>query len=372
MTYHRPAWVEVDLGAVQANVRSLRSLLGPRTQFMAVVKADGYGHGGVQVARAALSAGASRLGVAMVEEAYALRAAGIREPIQLMVEPPESSVGLLIEHDVIPAVYSASFVQAYDRTSRQAGKVGRYHLKVDTGMNRVGVRAEEAASFAASLQLLDSVALEGTFTHFATSEVPGDWDFERQIERFNTTLAEMRTEGLDPGIVHSANSAATILHPESHFDMVRCGIAVYGLHPGPATRGRVDLTPAMAVKAEVSRVKRIGLGEGVSYGLIYRAAAPTTVATLPVGYADGVHRVLSERMHVLIGGRRCRQVGRICMDQLMVEVPEGLDVRLGDQAVLIGTQGGESIFMDELAEQAGTINHEIACSLSLRLPRRFL
>jgi alanine racemase len=191
------------------------------------------------------------------------------------------------------------------------------------------------------------------------------------MTRFGTAAEAMKTEGVRPRLLHAANSAATILHPESHFGMVRCGIAIYGLHPAPATYGTIDLRPAMSVKARVSFVKRIGLGDGVSYGLTWHAAAPTTIATLPLGYADGVHRVLSNNMVVLIGGRRCRQVGRVCMDQLMVEIPPGVEVRPGDEAVLVGEQRGERIVMDELAEAAGTINYELACGFALRMERSY-
>jgi alanine racemase len=179
----------------------------------------------------------------------------------------------------------------------------------------------------------------------------------------------MKTEGVDPGIVHAANSAATILHPQSHFGMVRCGIALYGLHPSDATHSVVDLEPVMSVKARAVLVKTIGMGEGVSYGLTYRAAAPTTIATLPLGYADGVHRMLSNEMQVLVAGRRAQQVGRICMDQLMVEVPRGCDAHAGDEFVIAGTQRNGRIEIDELAARAGTINYEIACAFGMRLPR---
>lgn len=372
MTYRRPAWVEVDLGAVTENVRALRAMLSSSTSFMAVVKADGYGHGAEAVARTALAAGASRLGVATVEEACALREAGIAAPIQLMAEPPGESASLLVANDIIPAAYTPAFVQALDRAARRVGKVASFHLKVDSGMNRVGVRAEDAPVLAANLQLLDSVRLEGTFTHFATAEIPGDWDLANQLERFTEALGRMRAEGVNPGIVHAANTAATVLHPETHLDMVRCGIGIYGLHPADSTKSGVDLVPAMSVKARISFAKRIALGEGVSYGFAYRAVSPATVATLPLGYADGVHRALSDRMEVLIGGRRCRQVGRICMDQLMVEAPEGLTVRPGDEVILVGRQGSESLTLDDLAREAGTINYEMACSFSLRMPRHFV
>lgn len=369
MTSTRWAWAEIDLDAIANNVRALNALTPPETLFMAVAKSDGYGHGAVQVARAALAAGADRLGVATVDEALQLRGAGIDAPLHVLSEPPATSAELLLEHDIIPTVTTREFALEMGRTAAARGMTARYHLKVDTGMHRIGVAAEDAPRFAAELKGVPGLALEGTFTHFATADVPGDWDFDRQMERFTDTLAAMRTEGVDPGIAHAANSPATILHPESHLDMVRCGVAIYGLHPSESTYGVIDLAPAMSVKARVLLVKRIPMGDGVSYGLTYRAVAPTGIATLPLGYADGVHRCLSNEMSVLVGGQRARQVGRVCMDQLMFEVPRGADVVRGDEVVLIGAQGGDRIVMDEVATLAGTINYELTCSFGMRLPR---
>ncbi len=372
MTSTRWAWAEIDLGAVEQNVRTLAALTPPDTLFMAVAKSDGYGHGAVHVVRAALAAGADRIGVATVDEALQLRGAGIDAPLHVLSEPPASSVDLLIDHDIIPTVTTREFALELGRRAAERRTSARFHLKVETGMNRIGVPAEEAPRFALGLKGVPGLEHEGTFTHFATADVPGDWDFDRQLERFTDCLAAMRTEGIDPGIAHAANSPATILHPESHFGMVRCGIAIYGLHPSESSYGVVDLAPAMSVKANVLLTKRVAMGEGVSYGLTYRAAAPTTIATLPLGYADGVHRVLSNEMEVLVGGQRARQVGRVCMDQLMFEVPRGRDVVRGEEVVLVGEQGGDRILMDEVAALAGTINYELACAFGMRLPRVYL
>ena len=369
MTSTRWAWAEIDLGAIEHNVRTLKSLTPPSTLFMAVVKSDGYGHGAVQVARAALAAGADRIGVATVDEALQLRGAGVDAPVHVLSEPPASSADLLLDHDLIPAVTTREFALDLNRAAETRMMTARFHLKVDTGMNRIGVPSAEAPRFALGLKELPGLAMEGTFTHFATADVPGDWDFDEQLKRFTDALAAMRTEGVDPGITHAANSPATILHPESHFDMVRCGIAIYGLHPAETTYAAVELVPAMSVKARAVLVKRIAMGDGVSYGLTYRAAAPTSIATLPLGYADGVHRVLSNEMQVLVGGHRAQQVGRVCMDQLMFELPRGCDVARGDEVVLVGDQDKESISMDEIAALAGTINYEMACSFGMRLPR---
>jgi alanine racemase len=372
MTENRWAWAEVDLSAIAHNTTVLKGRTVPGALFMAVVKADGYGHGAVEVARAALAAGADRLGVATVQEAVQLRRAEILAPIQLLSEPPTSTIDIILEHDLIPAVTTREFAGALGRAAAPRGVDARYHLKVDTGMNRIGVKAEDAPKFAAMLSEFPGLALEGTFTHFATADVPGDWDVSRQLKRFNDTLSGMRSERVDPGIVHAANSPATILVPDAHFDMVRCGIALYGLQPAPSTRGEIDLRPALSVKARATLVKRIGIGEGVSYGLTWHAGAQTNIATLPLGYADGVHRVLSGRMPVLFGGRRCSQVGRICMDQLMVEIPRAVEALRGDEFVLVGTQGTEEIVLDELADLADTINYELACGLGSRLERVFV
>ncbi|MBE0417064.1 MAG: alanine racemase [Coriobacteriia bacterium] len=369
MTYERWARAVIDLEAVAHNVRALKARTRPGTLFMAVVKADGYGHGALRVAHASLQAGADRLGVATVEEALQLRESGISAPIQVLSEPPASAADLLIEYDLIPTVTTRAFAEALGRAAMVAGQEAPCHLKVDTGMNRLGVRAEDAPGFASALAALPGLHMEGLFTHFATADVPGDWDFESQLARFGDVVARMRDEGVSPGIVHACNSPATILHPEAHLDMVRCGIAIYGLHPGPSTYDRIDLRPAMTVSARVTLVKRIGMGEGVSYGLTWRAAAPATIATLPLGYADGVHRILSNRMEVLVDGVRCAQVGRVCMDQLMIEVPRTANVEEGDEAILVGTQGEQRILMDEVAESAGTINYEMACAFGMRMPR---
>ena len=261
---------------------------------------------------------------------------------------------------------------ALQEAARSANRTAKIHLKVDTGMNRIGVRAEEACALARAVRALPGLALEGVFTHFATADDPAGCEFVRQVERFDGAVRGLRADGIDVGLVHAANSAATILQAGVHYDMVRCGITVYGLHPSSATCERIRLVPAMSVKARVSLVKRIGAGEGVSYGFTYHARAPETIATLPLGYADGVHRTASNKMAVIINGTVCRQVGLVCMDQLLAVVPEGIEVRAGDEAVLVGAQGQAEITMDALARAAGTVSYETACAFAMRLPRRYV
>jgi alanine racemase len=369
VTKNRWSWAEIDLSAITANVVNLKALTERGTLFMAVVKADGYGHGAVRAARAALGGGTDWLGVATIAEGMQLRKAGISVPIMLLSEPPEAAIPLLLEHELTPAVTTREFAVALGTWASEHGTQASYHLKVDSGMNRIGVRAEDVAQFARGLSGFPGLRLEGTFTHFATADVPGDWEVSRQFERFCDALEEMRTEGVNPGTVHAANSPATILYPETHLDMVRCGLSIYGLYPSPAARDYVELRPARSVKARVTLVKRVGMGESVSYGFTWTAVAPTVVATLPLGYADGVHRAASNEITVLVGGKRCRQIGRVCMDQLMVEVPRGVDVSRGDEVVVVGEQGGERVTLEDLAEAAGTINYEMTCAFGMRLER---
>jgi alanine racemase len=369
VTKNRWSWAEIDLSAITDNVTNLKALTGKGTLFMAVVKADGYGHGAEKSARAALAGGADRLGVATVAEGLELRHAGISAPVMLLSEPPEASIPALLENDLMPTVTTREFAVALGKWASARGLEADYHLKVDSGMNRIGVRAEDAAQFALGLSDFPGLRLEGTFTHFATADVPGDWEVERQFERFRAALEEMRTEGVAPGIVHAANSPATVLYPETHLDMVRCGLSIYGMYPSPAARESVRLTPARSVKARATLVKRVGMGESVSYGFTWTAAAPTTVATLPIGYADGIHRAGSNKITVIAAGKRCRQIGRVCMDQLMIEVPRGVELARGDELVLVGEQAGERVTIEELAEASGTINYEITCALGMRLQR---
>lgn len=378
----RWAWVEVDLGAVRRNVRAFRSFLRPPCRLMAVVKADAYGHGAVPVALAARAAGADAFAVATVDEAVELRQGGVEDPILVLVQPPVAAVDALVAHKVMPSVYDLEFVALLGQAADRAGTEARYHLALDTGMSRIGVPWDGAVEFMEVAERLSGVRLDGTFTHFATADRPSDWDFALQLRRFRTALDALRSAGISPGCAHCANTAAIVLHPEAHMGMVRLGVGLYGLHPGDATRGKVDLAPAMSVKARATRVAAPPVGEGVGYGMTYRVARPSVqIATLPLGYADGLARALSNKMEVLYGGQRWRQVGNICMDQCMVEIEpqvariRGAEVRpieTGDEVVVVGRQGDQEITLDRMALTLGTINYEVACRFDLRLPKRYV
>ena len=377
----RTSWVEVDLDAIAHNVRVAAKRIGAGKKLMAIVKADAYGHGAIPVARAALKAGATHLGVATTDEALELRADGITAPILVLAEPPARAIPALLDHRIMPTVTTTDFALKLGEAADARGLVAKYHLGIDTGMNRIGVYHLDVVDFVQQIGFHRGLALDGVFTHFATSDEATDWEFRKQLSRFNEALQLMHNARIDTGIVHCANSAATLRYPEAHFDMVRLGISMYGVAPSPEMRPEVssELRPVMSVKARISYIHEPQIGEGVSYGMNYRVAKPVQIATVPIGYADGLRRSLSGKMKVLVNGRVCRQVGNICMDQMMVEIPLGHAVdgreggaEIGDEVVIIGRQGDLEVTADMMADELGTIDHEVTCLFALRLPRVYI
>lgn len=369
MGYRRPVWTEVDLSAIRKNVAVMRSFIEPTTLFMAVVKADAYGHGIEEVSRVVLESGADRLGVALVEEGVRLRRVGIEAPIQVLHEVPFSAAELVVDHNLIPTVCSWELVKELSRRAQERDKVVKVHVKVDTGMSRLGLSPEETPAFLERLGALKNLEVEGIFTHFALADQPEDDYTMEQFGKFENLLSELEGRRLRILLRHAANSAATIFFPKTHLDMVRIGITLYGLHPSSATKGKVSLIPALEWKTRISAMRSLAPGEGVSYGLTYRASRDTRIATLPLGYGDGYTRLFSNRSDVLVLGRRAPVVGNVCMDQCMVDIGDIPDARVGTEVVLLGRQDGEEIPADELAEILGTINYEIVCMISERVPR---
>jgi len=358
---YRPTWVEVDLDAVRHNVGVLKPA---SAELMAVVKADAYGHGAVAVARAALAAGATWCGVALVEEGLELRAAGIEAPILVLSEFPPGAEAVALAHRLTPSLYSP---QGLDRLAVAArGPVG-VHVKVDTGMHRVGVWPPE--DLVAYLQAVSGAGLqvEGIWTHLAKSE-DDLATTSAQLDRFVDALERAKTAGFAPRYRHAANSGAVLRHPESTFDLVRPGIGLFGMAPDPSISA--DLRPALTWRSAVSLSRRLAAGERVSYGHRYELAADAWMATVPVGYADGYPRALSCAADVLIHGRRCRVAGSVTMDQLIVDCGD-LEVRAGDEVMLLGSQDGERITAWELAERADTIAYEIVTRIGQRVPRAY-
>ncbi len=363
----RPTRLEVDLDAVTHNVGVLARAAGDAA-VCAVVKADGYGHGAPAVARAALGAGASMLAVALVEEAEELRAAGIDAPILLLSEPPVDGVDRVLAAGVTPSVYTRAFGEALDMRARVEGAPVRIHLCFDTGMGRVGAPPDGWDDLIAAASSW-KVDLEGVWTHLARADEPDVTTTAEQLARFADLLGRIGDRGLAPRIIHAANSAGTLLHPGAAFDLVRCGIAVYGLSPAPDVRARDHgLRQALRLVSAVSYAKRVPAGTPVSYGHSWSAPADGWVATVPIGYADGVPRALTNRVEVLHGGVRRPMVGNVTMDQVMVWCGD-VEPVIGDEVVLLGGQGDEHVDVDEWAEAVGTISYEISCGISARVPR---
>ena len=366
---NRWAWVEIDLTAIKTNVAVLVKQAG-RAELWATVKANGYGHGAVEVARTALSAGARGLCVALADEAHQLRQAKIVAPILIVSEQPEVAFEQMLRDEVVATVYNEATINSYAAVAARLGVVGKVHLKVDTGMHRVGVPVASAMARVEQIIAAKSLQLDGVYTHFAAADLPSHDETAKQQRRFDDFVAELDRKKLRPKYVHTSNSAAVLRDLNASNDMVRVGIAIYGIAPSNETETVArGLRPAMSLHARVSHVQRLEAGEGVSYGLRTRLEKSANIATLPLGYADGVPRRLwSVGGEVLIGGKRCPIVGVVTMDQLMVNCGE-IDVKIGDQAVLLGAQGDEVISANEIATRLDTIGYEIVCGVSARVPR---
>lgn len=359
----RPVWAEIDLSAIAANLAAVKERLAPATKIMAIVKANAYGHGLIPIARKAREAGADRLGVALVEEALELREAGLDIPIHLLSEPPVDAAEEIAAHHLIPAVYSIELAEALSHQAQTAKAPITVHLKVDTGMHRAGAPLDQSLELYRAIRRLPGLEVEGIFTHFACADSPDNPFTTKQLESF----LQLKKALPEVSLWHAANSAAAIFMRETQLDMVRIGIAMYGLQPS-ARPSPIPLKPALSLKTKISLVRELQAGEGVSYGLTYIAERKTTVATLPIGYGDGYSRLLSNKGQVLIGGKRVNIIGNVCMDQLLVEV-DRVKAAAGDEVVLIGNQGRETISAEEMASWLGTINYEVVCLLNKRVAR---
>ena len=377
----RWAWIEIDLSAVRHNVKAFKAQLNRGVKMMCVVKADAYGHGAAQCAKAMQSVGADQFAVATVDEGVELRCSGIDNPILVLSEPPVTSIPDLVRFDIMPSVYTVDFALAYGEASAAANKVGRYHLAIDTGMTRIGVRREDLLEVRGSIDFHRGLECAGTFTHFATADVLDNWDFDLQVNRFIEAVTALKNAGYELGLVHADNTPGTVLHKDIQFDMVRVGIGLYGLHPSKLTIPRIDLQPVMSVRGRVTRVIYPAVGDGVSYGMTWRVPRNNIqVATVPIGYADGLARSLSNRMDVLTRGDRVRQVGNICMDQFMIAVDTAgthankpaHEIRHGDVVTLIGKDGDQEITSDEMADLRETINYEVVCNFGARLDKVYI
>ncbi len=389
----RPTWLEIDLSAIAANVGQLRCVVGESCRLMAVVKGNAYGHGdgfsAAPVARAALAAGADRLAVACLSEGVALRQAGVRAPILVLGYTPAWQADQLLRHDLTATVYELEIVQALAQlaTSQQ---LARIHVKINTGMNRLGIAPHQAVDFFSALQTFAHVEVEGVFTHFSTSDELDKSFALTQFARFQAVLAALKEQNLRPPLAHAANSAAIFALPQTHLQMVRSGIALYGLHPEPiSSRLPAGFQPALSWRARVAQVMALAPGESVSYGREFIAERPMRAAVIPVGYADGFPRRPHHWGHLLIHGQPAPILGRVCMDQTIVDIThiDGLAngdgangdgaaatkrVQQGDEVVLLGQQGAATLSVDEAAARVGTNNYDIVSRILPRVPRIYI
>lgn len=361
---HPPVWVEINTGAIRHNVGVLKDVVDDRTEVLGVVKANGYGHGDIQAAKTITDSGAEWLGVARVSEGRALREAGIDVPILLLSEPPLASAAQAAELGLTPTVYTPEGIDAFADAAKQLD----VHLKVDTGMHRYGAAVESVDELVARIDSSPTLNLSGLWTHLAVAEETADPFTKQQFERF-MDVVEMLGDRASGLIKHVCNSAAALTFPPAHLDLVRCGIAVYGIGPSRALQG--DLRPALSFKSRVGAVKRLREGESLSYGLHYTLASDSYVATIPVGYADGLTRALTGKSQVLIRGKRYAIAGAVTMDHFLVDAGDD-ELEPGDDVVLIGEQGDEEVTAHDLADALGTIPYEVVCAIGARVPRVYL
>lgn len=372
-----PARAEIDLGAIAHNLRELRRATDPGARLMAVVKADGYGHGAIRTAETALAAGADALAVARLDEGLRLRNAGVSAPILVLGPAPPEWAAALASAELTAAATSLEGAKALSDAARFVGERLRVHVKVDTGMGRLGLlafprpdRCRTAAREIADIARLPGLTLEGVFTHFAAADAADPTFARRQLDRFRTLLDRLRADGVEFPFRHAANSGAVLTLPESHFDLVRPGISLYGFYPSDEVdRTRVRLRPAMTLKTRILHLKRVPADFPVSYGMTYRTPRPTTLATVAIGYADGLNRLLSSRGRMLVHGKRAPIAGRVCMDLTILDVGEVPDAAVGDSVTVFGGEAPNTVSADEIAALTGTIHYEVVASVGARVAR---
>ncbi len=364
----RPTWIEVDKTAIAHNIQRIREIIGPEVNLLAVVKGNAFGHGAVAVSTTALLNGAAYLGVASVNEASELRDAALDAPILVMGYTPPWAVRQAVRYNLTLTLYDLETARSYDRAAREMNATVNVHVKIDTGMSRLGLLPDQVTQFFRSLRALRNLQIEGLFTHFSTADSDPDYARE-QLRIFDDSLNLLKASSLQFKYIHAANTAAALNIPESRFNMVRIGIGLYGLNPSPETPLPPDFRPALTWKTTIAQIKTLPSNTFVGYGNTYRTRAAERIAVIPVGYADGFRRAPNNWGEVLVSGQRAPLVGRVSMDMSMINVTDITDVNLGDEVVLIGKQGNEQITVEEVAERLGTINYEVVSTILARVPR---
>jgi len=369
----RPTWLEIDVDAIANNVRLLKSRIGAKTELMAVVKANAYGHGAVEVSRVALKNGATRLAVATWEEGAELREAGINVPVLILGVSTQDDLEALIYYDLTAGLGEIEVAEKLSQIARNYGKKVKVHINVDTGMSRMGVQVEKAFHLVTKITSFPDIILEGIFTHFTSSGEINKTSTYEQFGRFKQVLEKLKKQKINIPLTHVADSATLLDCPSLHLDMVRPGIAIYGSYPSENVKNRLPLQQISTLKTKIISLRKIPPGARVSYGGTFEAKRSTLVATLPIGYADGLPRVLSNRGQVLVKGKRVPIIGRICMDHCMIDVTDIPEVQVGDEAVLWGKQENEFISLNEVAKKIGTIVYEVVTMVDKkRVPRLFI
>ncbi len=373
---HRPTWAEIDLNKLAANFREVRRKVGTETSVMAVVKANAYGHGAVECAQKLASEGADWFGVALPEEAFQLREAGIEQPILSLGGFWAGQEAACIKHRVVPVIYRSEMAETFDAAARTAGVAAEVFVKVDTGMGRLGVRYAQLSEFLDRLRSCQNIRVTGVMTHFAAADEPELNSYtEKQIARFNYSLEQFATRGINPTYRAASNSAATFAHTSARFNMVRPGGVLYGLWRDilqPIAELTPSLQAVMSLRTRIALLKSVAQGQPLGYGCTFRTERETTVATLPVGYHDGLMRALSNQGRVIVRGHLAPIIGRISMDLTLIDVTDVPEVATGDCVTLIGEDGKFSITAEDIARQASTLSYEITCGISERVPRRYV
>lgn len=362
---YRPTWAEVNLNNLEHNFKEVKSVLRPQTKILVTVKADAYGHGLIAVAKRLVACGVDYLGVASIDEGIKLRKAGIKKPILLLGLILKKDILPLFTYRLIPAICDLEMAFALNAKALSLKQKMPVHIKVDTGMGRVGVLSGDAFKLVTDINRLKNIQIQGIFTHFPLADLDRKFTV-KQINLFNKLVDDLKKNGINIPLVHAANSIGLVNYRNSHFTMVRPGLVIYGLYPKKNLK--LDLKPVLSLKTRVVFIKQVDAGYGISYGATYLTKRPTRIVTLPVGYGDGYPRILSNLAWLLIGGKRFRISGRICMDQIMVDVGN-FKPKIADEVVLIGRQGKQRVTVEELADLSGTIPYEIVCGLGSRIPR---
>jgi len=369
----RPAWAEIDLDAFEENFKKIKDLVKPGTIVTGVIKADAYGHGSVEIGKVLFEQGVDRFAVATLSEALQLRKVFKEVPILILGYTPTYAADEVIKNNIIQTMYNVDEARIFSDCAKKSGKKLKVHIKIDSGMSRLGFQAnEDSVDKIIQISKLPNIEIEGMFTHFAVAdEVDKSYTYS-QFEKYKFMVDSLKERGLEIPVKHVSNSAAIMDLPEMNMDMVRAGIILYGLYPSDEViKERINLKQVMSLKAEVSHVKELEAGRGVSYGLKYVTPEKRKIATIPIGYADGYTRMLSGKAEVLVKGVKVPVVGRICMDQCLIDVT-GIDVKIGDEVILFGSDGINTISIDEVASKLGTINYEITCMISKRIPREYI